>query len=236
MMTDDGSPRLEVPRSRPPVFEFVAVMALGVVPHLIYAVDGFTSGSSAGRSFRPEMMVLIVGSLQILLPLLYIMSRSGVPWAEFGVRRPRLVVDPLLAIAVMAAVLVIPPLVLAVLSPLLDLVLGDPDPTYAYSGPDGVTDYAILLLAMTCNSFAEEFVVRGYLIPRLRRFGATAIGAVVISSLLWGAYHVYQGPWAMVWVTISGLVFGGAFVITGRIWPLVIAHTLENLYVFAVNP
>ena len=82
----------------------------------------------------------------------------------------------------------------------------------------------MLVLVAFANGFAEEVVVVGYLITRLRQLGLSPPKAVVLSSLLRGLYHLYQGFGAGLGNVAMGLVFGYAWCRTGRLWPLVIAH------------
>jgi membrane protease YdiL (CAAX protease family) len=90
----------------------------------------------------------------------------------------------------------------------------------------------MLVLAAFANGFAEEVVVVGYLITRLRQLGMTSGQAVLASSILRGAYHLYQGFGAGLGNVVMGLVFGYAWCRTGRLWPLVIAHGLINTVAF----
>jgi membrane protease YdiL (CAAX protease family) len=54
----------------------------------------------------------------------------------------------------------------------------------------------------------------------------------VWSSLLRGAYHLYQGFGAGLGNIAMGLVFGYAWQRTKRLWPLVIAHGLIDTVAF----
>ena len=90
----------------------------------------------------------------------------------------------------------------------------------------------VLILAAFANGFAEEVVVVGYLITRLRQLGLTPARAVLASSVLRGLYHVYQGFGAGLGNLVMGLVFGYAWYRWGRLWPLVIAHGVINSVAF----
>ena len=90
----------------------------------------------------------------------------------------------------------------------------------------------VLVLAAFANGFAEEVVVVGYLITRLRQLGLSQSRAVWASSLLRGLYHLYQGVGAGVGNVVMGLVFGYAWCRTGRLWPLVIAHGIIDTVAF----
>jgi len=90
----------------------------------------------------------------------------------------------------------------------------------------------VLILAAFANGFAEEVVVVGYLITRLRQLGSTQSTAVWISGVLRGVYHLYQGFGAGLGNVVMGLVFGYAWCRTGRLWPLVIAHGIIDSVAF----
>lgn len=90
----------------------------------------------------------------------------------------------------------------------------------------------VLILAAFANGFAEETVVVGYLITRLRQLGMSQTRAVWASGALRGAYHLYQGIGAGLGNVAMGLVFGYAWCRTGRLWPLVIAHGLIDSVAF----
>ena len=86
-----------------------------------------------------------------------------------------------------------------------------------------------LLAAWTLAAVGEEFVFRGYLLTRIARaFGGTRrawIGALGITSALFGLGHVYQGTSGVISAGLSGLVFGVLYLATGRnLWVPMIAH------------
>jgi membrane protease YdiL (CAAX protease family) len=100
-----------------------------------------------------------------------------------------------------------------------------PDTTYWWTIP-------VLVLAALENAALEEVVVVGYLMTRLRelRWGPWAV--LVTSAALRGAYHLYQGFGQAAGNLAMGLVFGYWFQRTGRVLPLVIAHSVLDLVTF----
>jgi membrane protease YdiL (CAAX protease family) len=82
------------------------------------------------------------------------------------------------------------------------------------------------------NAFAEEILVVGYLITRLRRLGLRENASLVGSAVLRGSYHFYQGFGGFAGNLVMGLVFGRIWQRTNRLWPLVIAHTLLDVVAF----
>ncbi|UXA13340.1 CPBP family intramembrane metalloprotease [Mycobacterium sp. SMC-8] len=90
----------------------------------------------------------------------------------------------------------------------------------------------LLLLLSFGNGWAEEVVVVGFLLTRLRQLQVNPWTALLASSVLRGIYHLYQGFGAGLGNIAMGLVFGYVYQRTGRLWPLIIAHTLIDAVAF----
>ncbi|MEU6791252.1 type II CAAX endopeptidase family protein [Nonomuraea wenchangensis] len=90
----------------------------------------------------------------------------------------------------------------------------------------------VLLLAAAQNGVLEEVLVAGYLLHRLGQAGWSPWRAVVVSSLLRGSYHLYQGFGGFVGNVVMGVVFGRAYQRWGRTMPLIVAHTLIDAVAF----
>jgi membrane protease YdiL (CAAX protease family) len=55
--------------------------------------------------------------------------------------------------------------------------------------------------------------------------------SLVVTSVMFGTMHLYQGTASAVSAGFFGLFYGAAFCALGRIWPLALAHALHNLVV-----
>jgi membrane protease YdiL (CAAX protease family) len=90
----------------------------------------------------------------------------------------------------------------------------------------------VLLVAAVANALAEELLVVGYLITRLRQLGSGEGRAVLVSAALRGTYHLYQGFGGFVGNLVMGIVFGRVWQRTHRLWALVTAHALIDVVAF----
>ena len=79
----------------------------------------------------------------------------------------------------------------------------------------------VLVISAAANAWAEEALVIGYLLTRLRQFGRTENTSLVISAVLRGSYHLYQGFGGFIGNIVLGLVFGRVWQKTNRLWPMV---------------
>ncbi len=90
----------------------------------------------------------------------------------------------------------------------------------------------VLLFAAIENGFLEEVLVVGYLLTRLEQLKVKPWPALLISAVLRGSYHLYQGFGGFIGNAVMGLVFGYYWQRTGRLWPLVVAHSLIDIVAF----
>lgn len=90
----------------------------------------------------------------------------------------------------------------------------------------------VLILSAAANAWAEEVVLLGYLLTRLRQLGWSDRRALVAVAALRGSYHLYQGLGGFVGNLVMGAVFGAVWQRTRRLWPQVGAHTLIDLVAF----
>ncbi len=73
-----------------------------------------------------------------------------------------------------------------------------------------------------------------YLITALKeRFGTTT--AINVSAGIRVFYHFYQGALAVLSITPMALLFGYWFARTGRLWPLIVAHALQDFIALSWN-
>ena len=73
------------------------------------------------------------------------------------------------------------------------------------------------------NPWFEELLVLSYVVQALReRFGMAT--AVNVSLAIRVAYHLYEGPHAIIPIALFGLVATVVFVRIGRLWPVVVMH------------
>lgn len=90
----------------------------------------------------------------------------------------------------------------------------------------------VLVLAAFGNGLAEEVLIVGYLLTRLRQLGLPENGGLWGSAILRGSYHLYQGFGGFVGNVVMGLVFGRIWQRTNRLWCLVVAHGVIDTVAF----
>jgi uncharacterized protein len=85
----------------------------------------------------------------------------------------------------------------------------------------------------TLAALGEELAYRGYLLNRVAELaggGRTAwLASLCGVAVLFGLGHLYQGLTGVVDSTVSGLVFGGLYLASGRnLWVPILTHGLTD--------
>jgi membrane protease YdiL (CAAX protease family) len=158
---------------------------------------------------------------------LYLLWRAGIRLRAIGLDRSRLGADALGGVG-LAALIGLPGLGLYFLAHSLGANLTVQPSTL----DDTWWRPIVLTVAAAANAWAEEVLVVGFLITRLRQLGFGENASLAMSALLRGSYHLYQGFGGFVGNVAMGLVFGRVWQRTNRLWPLVVAHTLLDVVAF----
>lgn len=123
---------------------------------------------------------------------------------------------------------------------------------YSLSSPPDISHYAILqqnlpllissiVVTFITSAFLQEVIFRAFLINALDVLTGNNSHsiwfALVISSIVFGLMHAWQGFSGILLTGIVGFVFGIIYLLNGRrIWPLVIVHgildTITLVYVY----
>ena len=110
---------------------------------------------------------------------------------------------------------------------------------YHYLAGNPTAAAPLIFQMIITAGFGEETYFRGYLFERLGKLLGTSPGAkvvtVVVTSVIFAALHYFeQGLAGAEQATITGLVFGTIFAVTGRIWMLMCAHAAFDLTALAI--
>ncbi len=80
-----------------------------------------------------------------------------------------------------------------------------------------------IVLVSILNPIYEELLVLGYVMQKLRSNKYIYLG-LAVSIFIRVAYHVYQGPMALIFIFPVGLVFGVWYFYQERLWPVILVH------------
>ena len=90
----------------------------------------------------------------------------------------------------------------------------------------------VLIGSAAMAGISEEVVMLGYLLTRLRTLGWNPAWAILVSSMIRGSYHLYQGFGGFIGNLVMGTVFALLYLRWKRVMPFVVAHTLIDIFAF----
>ncbi|HLR83936.1 MAG TPA: CPBP family intramembrane glutamic endopeptidase [Nocardioidaceae bacterium] len=225
--------------------EIWIVMGLSLGQSAVYAlvslIDKLTEGPlkdqtatlNASRSVREyiDLTYQVLGIGFALVPValaLFLLSSSGrSPIRRLGLDLKRPWFD-LAAGAGLSALIGLPGLAL--------YFVGREMGVTATVVPSSLNEYwwtvPVLILSAVQNAVLEEVVVVGYLMTRLRELAWTLPATIALSAVIRGSYHLYQGIGPAIGNAVMGVIFGYWYHRTGRVLPLVIAHSMLDIVAF----
>jgi membrane protease YdiL (CAAX protease family) len=83
--------------------------------------------------------------------------------------------------------------------------------------------------------YREEFFFRSYMLRRMDQLGLPVALSVIISTLLFSAGHLYQGPLGVATSAALGILFAGVYLRRGNLHVIAIAHGLYNASVLCLS-
>jgi membrane protease YdiL (CAAX protease family) len=213
--------------------EVLAVLFIAVLPDLWNTVAFLIRSQPPDFSSNEREAYLLFRSVQVSGLVLYLMARSETRWSRFGIVAPRWITDSVATFATMMAGYCAYAFYGAGAVALIPAEALKQDTQWlvsTFKPPTEPEQVVLLIVAAFANGFAEELVMRGYLIPRFEDLFGSTVKAVLLSSVLFASYHLYQGFYGAGSSLVLGLVFGVAFCALRRIWPVAAAHALINIY------
>jgi len=168
--------------------------------------------------------------LVALIAIAIVAFETRAPIRALGLGRPRSIVRTIaLGIVAGFAMLFFSKLLL---TPVAEAITGIPRDLSAFEDVRGnLSLYLVLMPRIWIGAaICEEIVFRGFLIGRLEAaFGGaarfTTAAAVLLSSVLFGFAHTYQGPTGVLITGVLGLIFACVYAYGGRnLWLNIVVH------------
>jgi membrane protease YdiL (CAAX protease family) len=258
-MTDDISTSAPAPQASPAPqaglippsarlqrWEIVAVFAVSLGASGLYALVSLIGSLTAKQSLSKQTATLngtlapgrplldlvlqllnITLSLAPVLLVFYLLARAGERPSSIGVDAKEPGRD-LVRGAVLAALIGGSGLALYLIAFHIGVELN----VVAENLPDIWWRFPVLILSAAQNATVEEVIVVGYLLSRLDKLGVRPSRAIVLSAVIRGSYHLYQGVGGFIGNAVMGLIFGYLYRRWGRVMPLLIAHFLIDAVTF----
>ena len=202
-------------------------VALGIIIPLVLVVNGL------------DMIIPPAGIPLAVLMIWIILRKSGGSWADIGLGRPKSWKRTIALGVGLGFVLQIA--ATFGLEPILQFFTGEEPDLSRFDAFKGNVGQLALYLTITWTTagVGEEIIWRGWAmtgIAKLLGEGKAAwVVGLLVTSILFGFLHLYQGPAGMLSTGLVGLSFGIVFLATGRnLWIPILCHGIMNSISFVM--
>jgi len=87
----------------------------------------------------------------------------------------------------------------------------------------------VFVVLASCAGFCEEFVFRGYLQRQFLAWTGSVVAGVALQAVVFGAAHLYQGPKAVLVISVYGALFGTLAAMRKSLRPGMIQHAGQDV-------
>lgn len=161
--------------------------------------------------------------------VLFIIWLKKESWTEIGLSAPFWIKDFIIALFLIFTTMLIWIPFASLSEKFLRLMFQKPPVPFV--GPTNAVELLWISATAIVVGFGEELLIRGYLLSRLLRV-CRPILSVIYSSLIFSAWHISQGVFSVAHTFIWGLVYGWMFTKVRRLYPLALAHAINNVIAF----
>ena len=183
-------------------------------------------GSLAGGGWSLTM----IASLVVLLGISGLLLFRHSWWTDYGMKSPKSWFRTLGSAILLVFTLVI---LIGFLRALISVFVEKPNELLDEIRVRKESLIWILIAIWTVVAFGEEMLFRGYVLNRVAEvFNRTKLGwtvGLLVSSVLFGLMHFYQGYFAVLISFLIGLAFGIAYIRLGfNLWVPIFAHGIYD--------
>ncbi|MBA7647251.1 hypothetical protein ES703_55023 [subsurface metagenome] len=206
------------------LLEIVLILTAFFLPGFIWQGQALAPESSGLAVYMLQFLLLALPQSMLIIYILWLQKNP--PLADFGLV-PLRFLDLLHSLIIFLGVLGI----LLLLSLIIALLPTEGQKMFQAGFRWQLSDPKLIPLVLVfsiATAYREELFFRSYLITRFSQMGSGPMLNLLLSSLLFGLGHIYQGLAGFSVSFIQGLFFGMIFLSTKNIHRIALAHALYN--------
>ena len=213
------------------------LIILGILAAITLVSARRTGGSpiaAAGSGHLTMYAILLAAEWALFYGVWRGLKAHGTPLASifgelYGTRRGRI-------IALVGGAAALPAIRLAAFAARYGLtafgapVAADAAGVQAAMAPHGSMESLVWIALSITAGVCEEFVYRGYLMRQFSAWLGGPVRGLLLSALVFGLGHAYQGPWQVILITLGyGVPLGALALLARGLGPGIVAHALEDI-------
>jgi len=198
-----------------------------------FMTSPFTIMTVVSISFVLSVFTSNIGTFFGFVVILFTLWAIKWDWSYFGIQRNPFVKTFLKSLFYTLLIIIVNDVFF---QPVIELFFGETDLTALEGIKGNFVSYLVFILIMwVVAAFGEEFLYRGYMTKRLAIiFGNTQKAwavAIIISSVVFGYAHMYQGVSGIITTGFVALIFGAVFYKNQQnLWVGILTHGIYDVF------
>jgi len=198
-----------------------------------FMISPFTIMTVISISFVLSVFTSNIGTIFGFFVILLTIWAIKWDWSYFGIQRNPFVKTLLKSLFYTLLIILVNDVLF---QPAIELFYGETDLTALEGIKGNLVNYLVFMLIMwVVAAFGEEFLYRGYMTKRLAIiFGNTQKSwavAIIISSVVFGFAHLYQGVSGIITTGFVALIFGAIFYKNQEnLWVGIFTHGIYDVF------
>lgn len=219
------------------IFTWISLVTLVIIYPGISILGVYAGGDPAEmlRNLTPGMLAFMLVATIVVQWAIFLLNYLSAYFEKTGLRGLGLKRIRLIDFAWAGAFLLAANLILTAVAWLLARFGLEMPGEIAFLIPQDPAGRVLWVVVSFTAGFCEEVAFRGYLMTRLRLLmGSNSwIVPTIISAVIFGICHAYQGWAGFIVISVYGILFSLLFIRTRTLWPLIIAHFFQDfMYLF----
>jgi membrane protease YdiL (CAAX protease family) len=229
------------------ILKCLLVVLVVVIPSTFRAITALLTEDPKNISFNYYNFDLgvysalswLIMSLQFAFPVLLVILISNESFKDYGFNKISLK-DAAKALLRLFLIILGPPLVIVIISVCIQLlffngIVYDIFNEILFNEKITIKMFLINILPIILASFAEEICFRSFLYTNLNKLFKAKWVCILITSLLFSGYHIYQGIAGVIYAFFFGIICGIEYKNHKNIYTIGIFHAVKNIISFAIR-
>jgi membrane protease YdiL (CAAX protease family) len=186
-----------------------------------------------------NLLSMIVTSLQVSFPIIFIMILSKEPFNEYGfnkISKKDFVLAIIRQILNFIGIMIVIGIVITVIQYIFELNLQNDTIKFNIEiKRNNIFLFILSIIPLFLSAFTEELCFRSYFYNNINKIIQNKWVCIIITNLLFSFGHIYQGIYGCIYSLVLGIVMSIEYKNKNNIYTLIIFHMLINVYTFAIS-
>jgi membrane protease YdiL (CAAX protease family) len=203
------------------------VNLIGNTDNIKWSIDFFS------RMTINNLLSMVVTSLQVSFPIIFIMILSKESFNEYGfnkISKKDFVLSILRQFLMLIGIMIIIGIVITVMQYIFQLnLLNDTIKFNIKIRKNNVSLFLLSIIPLFLSAFTEELCFRSYFYNNINKIIQNKWLCIIITNLLFSVGHIYQGIYGCIYSFVLGIVMSIEYKNKNNIYTIIIFHMITNI-------